>query len=262
MKHYLSVFLLVLFAPLHVLAQTTLGTDTSTFGRTIHLHAMGDPAANGAALLATRENPIITSRTDPEKQPVVIELGAGLFDLEANVFMMPDHVRLRGAGKDSTIISCLNCPSVLLSEGTNNQFSQFTVESLSSITISGTSGANVQVHDVKATGPVGVVFRDAETVVRITDSILLSNFDDALALASGAKVTVERSVIDGPDEKADGIICGGGADCGPGNLTVRHTYIGTAGVTNSWDGTLVCAYISDATGEVSGCPQAPGPADP
>lgn len=252
----LAIVALIL-VPQAGLAQVELGSDSSTFGRTIHVHATGSALDNGAALIAALGSTTITGRSDPATQPVVIQLGPGPFAIGAGI-VMPNYVSLRGAGIDSTTITCTGCSVVLGCTGTNNQFSHFTVES-DAYTIYGEAAANVQLLHVKSTGLLNVLILGETSSMRITDSIMVTT-DDAVTVGNGATINVEHSVIDGSDSFGDGIVRGGGVP-NPAALNISYTFIGQAGITNPWPGPENCAYITTGPplSAAGGCPQAPLP---
>ena len=238
------------------LTQIGLGNDTSVFGRTIYVHATGSPAENADALTAALGSTLVTSRTDPASEPVVIQLGPGVFDVGDGFIDMPDHVSLQGSGVDVTTITSSEVGLPISFNGTTNQVSHLTVAGGHSA-IGAYNGAKISIHDAKTKAPSGVSIGNA-TFAEITHSTLLSTGDDALSLGGGATVTIDYSVIDGPDSYGDGLYYTSGS---LESLTVRYTFIGINGISDPGSGTLVCAYISGTGGEISGgCPPPPAPA--
>lgn len=243
-------------------AQVSIGGNSSKIGRIIHVHAAGSSEENAAALTAALQSSTVTSRTDPATQPVVIQLGPGVFEYPGAIpaIMMPDHVHISGAGRDATTITCGDGCYLFSVVNTTNHFRDLSLGGTGTGAVFSIAAANadVLIHDVRSETSSGVGF-DSGSNVRITNSTLLSSFDDALQVYD-ANVVVEYSVIDGPDSSADGVIYVDSTN-GTADLTVRHSYIGSNGVRNrtEWAGNLVCAYISGASGEVSGCPESPEP---
>ena len=157
MRFSATAVLATFLIPSLALAQVGLGEDTSTFGRKIHVHATGSPTENGVALTAALTNDIITGRSDPAMEPVLIQLGPGSFEIDTTV--MPDHVALRGAGIDATTITDVAVPFsnyLLGSFSTTNWFSHFTVSgSVVDFTIGAVDGA-IEIDRIKSESRVGI----------------------------------------------------------------------------------------------------------
>lgn len=258
---FIALALLTLSTPF-AYAQVGLGDSSSSFGRTVHVHPTGSPTANATALNAALGSTTVTGRSDPATQPVVIQLGPGVFEYapggSADAILMPENVSLVGAGRESTTITCYDACVVIRVSATRNQFRHLTVGSAASeSSIIATGAVDILIHDVKSEAEFGAYF-DSGVTAKITDSILISSDDDALEVGD-ATVIVERSVIDGSDSSADGVIYGDGSP----DVTVRYSYVRPDAVVDPWPGTLVCTYISGQSGEVSGCPAvSAGPVQP
>jgi hypothetical protein len=244
-------------------AGVALNADASTFGATVAVHPTGTPTENAAALTAALQSPTAVAAT--EGSPVLIDIGPGIFDFGSGTSLdpftsiaieMPDHVHLRGAGTDITVLTC-TCDIVIYANfTTDNQFSQLTIDSLGDNREGNLQaaiyalGAAIGLKNVVTRGDYGVYLQ--VSTAEIWQSTLLSSLNYALYLSFGGEATVTHSVIDGLNSNGRGIVAASGVD---NILNIRYSYVGDAGMEA---GLSTCLATTTASSFIpTGCPTPP-----
>lgn len=244
-------------------ADSTLGDNQSTLGRTIFVHPTGTPAENAAALTAALGSDTITGRTTPADEPVRVVLGPGEYDFGfgspfGEGISLPDHVSLEGGGIGVTSITC-DCSTAISLNGMTGQVSR--LEAINSNTL---SSAGIKVENAAVARIDGVQVRAVLALVvdnstaEVTGSNLITPLDgdDALTARGGSVVTVEHSLLTGSDKSEDGIVW---HDNNAGNVVeLLYNSIGLGGVQAVSGGTVNCLATTQSTTFLpTGCPAVP-----